>query len=271
MVLPLRGLLVVGIVSSGAVLFARAPQAGNDAAARAALADMYAAYRGVDALHVKVTWTARYTGAMTADDFPVPGPDTLELRMQRPNRFFLSAASKRLGTPTSYQIVSDGTTLWFWRSATNVYLQTNAPATLAGLPALLPDDAIGTTDGSTWEIDSILEWDLLTTDETPLAGPVPGMRLSATPEKLGGSEVVVVRIGAEPGQMPFVMEQRINLDSATHLVRGLGTTARGKNPENGRDFSVEIAGTYDIHTARPSFTDADFRFVPPRGARRGGG
>src|SRR5262245_7423140 len=139
----LRSLAVVSLLTCGATVALESRQSASDTRGQAALNEMYAAYKTLAALHVKVKWTAKYTGGMTADDFPLPGPDEIELRMQRPNRIFLKATSKKFGKPASYSIVSDGTNLWFWRSWTNTYLQVNAPATLAGLEAALPDDAIG--------------------------------------------------------------------------------------------------------------------------------
>jgi hypothetical protein len=97
--------LSVGIVFAAAL----ALEAGQfDPRVRAKLEESRAAYRTLDALHVKVSWTARYTGSMSRDDFPLPGPDTLELRMQRPNKVYLAASSRTGERPSSYLIVSDG-------------------------------------------------------------------------------------------------------------------------------------------------------------------
>ena len=71
------------------------------------------------------------------------------------------------------------------------------------------------------------------------------------------------------GALPFAIEQRYYLDAASHLLRGLATSARGKHPENGRDFTVEMRGVYDLHTTQPAFGDDAFRFVAQRGARPG--
>ena len=114
--------------SMGAVVLLHAQQPATNAAAETALARMEAAYKTLPALHIKVRWSAKYSGGMSADDFPLPGPDSLELRMERPNKFYLSAASKRDGKQSSYMVVSDGTTLTYWRSSTNSFIQKNAPA-----------------------------------------------------------------------------------------------------------------------------------------------
>src|SRR5688572_26171269 len=116
----------------------RAEQAATTTAAETALARMEAAYTTVHALHIKVRWSAKYSGGMSADDFPLPGPDSLELRMERPNKFYLSATTKRSGQQSSYMVVSDGTTLTYWRSATNSFIRKQAPATLSGIAGLLP-------------------------------------------------------------------------------------------------------------------------------------
>ena len=124
--------------SMGTVVLLHAQQPAMNAAAETALARMEAAYKTLPALHIKVRWSAKYSGGMSADDFPLPGPDSLELRMERPNKFYLSAASKRDGKQSSYMVVSDGTTLTYWRSATNSFIQKNAPATLVGDRGVAP-------------------------------------------------------------------------------------------------------------------------------------
>ena len=119
-------------VLAGMTVLLHAQQPATDPAAENALARMEAAYQTLPALHIKVRWSAKYSGDMSEEDFPLPGPNTLELRMQRPNKLFLSASSNQFGKQSSYLIVSDGTTLSFWRSWTNSYYQTEAPATLRG-------------------------------------------------------------------------------------------------------------------------------------------
>ena len=250
-----------------------AQQPATDPAAENALARMEAAYRTLAALHIKVRWSAKYAGGMSAEDFPLPGPDTLELRMQRPNKFFLSASSKRFGKQSSYLVVSDGTTLSCWRSWTNSYVQTTAPATLAGIARLLPADAIGTSVDGTWEAQTIAEWDLLADDRAPStakAVAASGGQLTMTgPEKLGVAQVNVVRISSPAGALPLTIEQRLYLDAESYLLRGLATSARGKHPDTGRDFTVDMQGLYDVQSVQPTFSEADFRFVAPRGARPG--
>lgn len=262
----------IAVLACAAVTL-HAQQPTTDQTAETALTRMEDAYRTVAALHIKVRWSARYTGSMSADDFPLPGPDTFELRMQRPNKFFLTAASKRSGRQSSFLIVSDGTTLSYWKSWTNTYRQTKAPAMLAGMARQIPDDVIGLSVDGTWESQSIAEWDLLADDRgvsAAKAAAASGALMTMTgPEKLGGAQVNVLRIASPTGALGFTLEQRFYLDAESHLLRGLATSARGKHPDNGRDFTVEMQGQYDVHTTQPTFSDADFRFVAPRGARPG--
>jgi outer membrane lipoprotein-sorting protein len=246
-------------------------QRDTTAANEALVAKMEAAYKTIDALHIKVKASARYSGGMSADDFPPPGPDTLELRMQRPNKVFLSAASRRDGEQSSYLVVSDGATLSYWRSWTNSFVQTKAPAVLTGIARQLPDDAIGTVVDGTWEVQDIFEWDLLADDRAPsimkALGAAGGVLTTTGPEKQGGALVYVVRLTTLPGALPFTIEQRYDLDAASYLLRGLAVSARGKHPESGRDFTVEMRAQYELFSTQPTFSDADFRFVAPRGAR----
>ena len=162
----------------------------------------------------------------------------------------------------------------YWRSWTNSYYQTEAPATLAGIGRLLPDYVMGTDVDGTWESQSIAEWDLLTDDQGPSiakTAAASGAFLTMTgPEKLGHGRVNVVRITSPAGgPIQFTVEQRFLLDAESYLLRGLATSARGKHPELGRDFTVDMQGRYDVFSARPTFSEADFRFVAPRGARPG--
>ncbi len=258
------------VILAGAALSAGGQQ-DTTATGEALVARMEAAYRTLDALHIKVKSSARYSGGMSAADMPPPGPDTLELRMQRPNKLFVSAASRRHGEQSSFLVVADGATLSYWRSWTNSFVQTKAPAVLAGIARLLPDDAIGTFADHTWEDQSILEWDLLADDRTPSLtkelGASGGVLTTSGPEKQGAALVHVVRLPTPPGVLPFTIEQRYSLDAESYLLRGLATSARGKHPENGRDFTVEMQSQYELFSTQPTFSDADFRFVPPRGAR----
>ena len=262
---------VIAIIAGAAL--SPGGQRDTTAAGGALVAKMEAAYKTLDALHIKVKSSARYSGGMTAEDMPPPGPDTLELRMQRPNKLFVSAATRRHGDQSSYLVVSDGATLSYWRSWTNSFVQTKAPTTLAGIARLLPDDAIGTFADHTWEDQSILEWDLLADDRAPSITKelgASGGGLTATgPEKQGGALVYVVlrTTPPAPGVLPFTIEQRYFLDAESYLLRGEATSARGKHPENGRDFTVEMQSQYELFSTQPTFSDADFRFVAPRGAR----
>ena len=260
-------------VLAGMTGLLHAQQPATGPAAENALARMAAAYQTLPALHIKVRWSAKYSGDMSEEDFPVPGPNTLELRMQRPNKLFLSSASKHFGKQSSYLIVSDGTTLSYWQSWTNSYLQTEAPATLAGIARRLPN-ALGFSVDGTWESESIAEWDLLTDDQAPsmveLATESGGLLTMTGPEKLGGAAVSVVRITrAFTDAFTFTLEQRFLLDAESSLLRGLAMSARGKHPETGRDSTFDMQGRYDVLSAQPTFSEADFRFVAPRGARPG--
>ena len=260
---------VIAIIAGAAL--SPGGQRDTTAVSEALVAKMEATYKTLDALHIKVKSSARYSGGMSAADMPPPGPDTLELRMQRPNKLFVSAASRRHGEQSSYLVVSDGSTLSYWRSWTNSFVQTKAPAVLTGIARQLPDDAIGTFADSTWEDQDIVEWNLLADDRNPSimeALGAPGGLLTTTgPEKQGGALVHVVRLTTPPGALPFTIEQRYYLDAEWYLLRGWVASARGKHPENGRDFTVEMQAQYELFSTRPTFSDADFRFVAPRGAR----
>jgi outer membrane lipoprotein-sorting protein len=270
MALSPAGTAMIVTTTICAAVALQAQQPTTNAAADA-LTRMEAAYKALPALHIKVRSSAKYSGGMSAEDFPLPGPDSLELRMERPNKLYMSSVSKRDGKSSSYLVVSDGTTLTYWRSSTNSYIQKKAPATLGEIAALLPDDAIGVTIDGTWENESIAEWDLLVDVGTSsIMKTFEDLRSALTltgPEKLGGAQVNVVRLAIPRGALPFEMEQRFYLDAESYLLRGFAASSRGKHPETGRDFTVEMRELYDLHTTQPNFGPTAFQFVAPRGAK----
>ena len=267
----LRAIAVITAVILSATAGVHSQTGAADPRARAALEQMQAAYKSVGALHLKVKWTATYAGSLSRDDFPLPGPDELELRMQRPNKFYMFTTTRDGGRPAQYSIVSDGVNLWHWRSWTNTYTETTAPAALADLARVLPEDVIGVSDGSEWNAQSIMEWDLLVADSMPTSklGEMGFAIVLGPPEKIGAAEVNVVRLSSPAGpQVPMSTAVTYLLDGSTHLIRGYSMSTRGKHPDNGRDFTVTMRATYDVHETQPRFTAADFVFTPPRGAKR---
>ena len=112
--------------------------AGHNAAAETALARMEAAYKTFPALHIKVRWSAKYSGGMSAKIF-LTRTRLAGVKDGAADKFYLSAASKRDGERSRYMVVSDGTTLTYWRSSTNSLIQKNTPATLSGVARPLPD------------------------------------------------------------------------------------------------------------------------------------
>jgi hypothetical protein len=264
----MRYQLIALVVAASLGLVDRSQQP-FDPKVRAKLEESFAAYRSLEALHIKVSWSARYTGSMSRDDIPLPGPDTLELRMQRPNKIYLEASSKSGERPSKYLIVSDGTNLWHWRSVPNTYTQVPAPPTLKELAKALPDNAIGTYDGSTWTVDNILEWDALVLDDDPIKEMIQsGLAASLSSERIGNELVDVIRLrGSESPSVPISTDMTYHLSGVSHLVRECRLLVRGKDPDNGRDFTADLRGVYDLINAKPDFTIADFQFTPPRGAR----
>jgi hypothetical protein len=269
--LPVGALVALSLGTGLMVSVAADRQGTFDPRARALLDDVRAAYRALDALHVRVRWNARYQGGMAADDFPLPGPDQLELRLQRPNRLFLEASARRDGRTFRYRVVSDGTNLWHWRSATNTYTERPTGSTLAEIAGLLPDDAIGTFDGSTWTADSILEWEMLVRGAEPLSG-LGGTGLAITlaaPARLGRTAVDVIRMRTS-ADAPLSVEIDLSVAADSHLVRGYRLVTRGQHPDTGRDFTVTMEADYQVHDTAPRWTGESFRFAPPRGSRRVG-
>jgi hypothetical protein len=189
--------------------------------------------------------------------------------MQRPNKFFMAASANRDGKASSYLIVSDGTSLWYWRSGANTYTQTRAPTTLTEMARLLPDDAIGTVDGNGWTADTILEWDQLVSEIAPVQ-EVPGVAVTFASERFGNAPADVIRTKSTDEAvklMGVASEVNLYLSSVNHLIRGYKLAVNGKNEDTGKNFSVEMQAVYDVFDAQPRFGAADFVFAPPRGAK----
>jgi outer membrane lipoprotein-sorting protein len=240
--------LLWGVLAGGSVT-AGAQEPKPDPKAQALVDQMVTAYRDLPALHEKVTltWTA-LPGA------PAEGgtPKSLELRWQKPNRFALSYEEEKAGKPVRHQAVSNGVTLWQWRSDTNVAAKDKAPAK----PVASPVPGAG-----------LPEIGILFAGKNPFVElPLGATFAVGKPEKLGELDLDVLEARIAEKDVPFSGILRVKLGQKDHLIRSMLFEGGGKDPDSNKDQSFKIEAVYEVNAA-PTFTPADFAFTPPPGAK----
>ena len=125
------------------------PPARLDARAKLVMDQLGAAYRGLNALHERITAQARGPEVMLGRM-----PETVELKVRKPNRLWMSM-TERLpdGRKIKSMVVCDGITLWHWTDETNTYRKSRAPATLKAIP-----DGPHESPGQNWSTSSSRGW-----------------------------------------------------------------------------------------------------------------
>jgi hypothetical protein len=237
-------------VLAGSSVRAGAQEPKPDPKAQALIEQMVTAYRDLPALYEKVT----LTWAALPDATPTDGgiPKSLELRWQKPNRFALSFVEEKAGKLVRHQAVSNGVTLWNWRSDTNVAAKDKAPAKLVASP--VPQAGLP-------------EVDILFAGKNPFAELPPGATFAVgKPEKVGDMDLEVLEARITEKDVPFSGLLRIKIGQKDHLIRSMVFEGTGKDPDTNKDGSFKIEAVYELNLA-PAFTPADFAFVPPAGAK----
>ncbi len=220
----------------------------RDPKVQAVIDQMLAAYKSLGALHLKIS--VKINGPT---DMFAGAPDSVELRLQKPNKLFLASSAHAAKTGLDRKlIVSDGSSLWLWTSVANTYTKAKASATLKGV----------TTLG-----DDLPEFEILFNDKDPFAD-IPGataMTLAA-PAKLGDVDVDVLTTKvAEPG-VPFTLAVQLMVGQKDHLLHAMVFEGSGKDPM-GKDTKFDLHMTYDVVNTAPVFAPTDFTFVPPAGSK----
>jgi outer membrane lipoprotein-sorting protein len=229
-----------------------APAVKRDPKVQAVIDQMLAAYKELGALHVKATAKASGPPGMLGG-----APDSFELRYQKPNKLYtlFVARGRTEGAADRKITASDGATLWTYSSASNTYTKAKAPASLRN-SALIPSD--------------MPECDLLFRDKDPFADLPGTAAMTLGPAaKAGDVDVDVLQAtSAEPG-VPFTLNFQIMVGQKDHLIHGMTFQGSGMDPD-GKDMKLDLRLTYDLVDSKPSFTPADFAFMPPAGAKAAG-
>jgi len=224
-----------------------------DPAALALRDRVAAAYRDVRSLHEKVTqrqWTIRPENALTI---------TYELRFRRPNKIYLAIDYPEVGKDGRWQLIyaCDGKTLTVYNSARNEYQSVKSPARLdrVVLPATLrgPEFIALLRDISPFEqIEKSAAVRYSEIFETGPDGSRHALRLDLRQDS--ADRTLNYRLGAKD-----------------NLVHGYSITILPE-PDSGNPFAdpevrSSVLATYDLIDTSPRFSDSDFRYAPPAGAK----
>jgi len=221
----------------------------RDPKVQAVIDQTMAAYKALNAFHLKVTLKA--TGST---DMFVGAPDSVELRYQKPNKLSVTSATRgQVNALNRKQLVTDGVSVWSWSSTSNAYSKLKAPATLKNISTLS---------------DDLPEYDLLLRDKDPFAD-IPGNSNALSlgqPAKIGDVDVDVLSAAITEAGVPFTLNIKIMIGQKDHLIHGMRFDGNGKDPA-GKDTKFDVQMNYEIVNTSPTFTPADFTFTPPPGAK----
>jgi hypothetical protein len=223
----------------------------TDANVLAMLRQSTAAYRALDSFLLKLT-------AKTTGDVKDLGdiPEAVEIRYQKPNKVFVSAAVRSPeGKVKRELIVSDGVSLWRWKSGTNQYTKSKAPATFTAfqdMPSFAP------------------ELEVLFRSRDPFEGfPGPGGKVTlGAPTTKGDVEVDVIEVTMPADGSGLSGTIHIFLGRKDHLFHGLMIAASGQDRKTNKPASLTAELIYDVLNAKPTFTAADFKFTAPPGSKQ---
>jgi outer membrane lipoprotein-sorting protein len=244
-----RACIITALAALCVAASAQQPAVKRDPKVQAVIDQMLAAYKALNALHVKAT--AKMTGP--------PGmfggaPDSFELRYLKPNKLYtvFVARGKTEGTFDRKVTASDGVSFWTYSSAANTYTKSKGPATLK-------ESGRVTTD--------MPECDLLFHDKDPFADIPGSATMTLGPAaKVGDVDVDVLQANESEQGVPFSLTFQIMVGQKDHLIHGMVIQGGGKDPD-GKDMKIDLRLNYDLVDANPTFAPADFAFTPPAGAR----
>lgn len=232
------------------VVYANAQAAKSNPKAQALLDQMVAAYKNVNAIHLKATMKVAGT---VPSEIAEGMPETVELRFERPNKVWLDSTQRHAGGTKRLLIVSDGKNLWLWETGMDVFTITKAPGSFKGLANMLY---------------SLPEFEVLLDEQNPFEDmPTELAIASDMPVKQGDSDVDALEMKIEPPFAPFSTALIMAIGHNDHLLRGMTISGKGKAQRAGKDFDFNCELIYSIVNPNPKFTPADFVFVPPPGVK----
>jgi outer membrane lipoprotein-sorting protein len=243
--LVLAALLSLTICSSQA----QDTKSKRDPKVQAVIDQAMAAYKGLNALHLKVSVKATGTTEMF-----VGAPDSVEIKYQKPNKLHVLSATRGQGDVVNRrEVVTDGVSVWTWNSGGNSYSKLKAPPAIKSISTLS---------------DDLPEYDLLFKEKDPFLD-IPGAAgaLTLAPAaKLGDVDVDVLAATITEAGVPFTLNVKILIGQKDHLIHGMQFDGSGKDPA-GKDTKFDLKMNYDIVNSSPTFAPADFTFTPPPGAK----
>jgi len=225
---------------------------GSDPAAVKLRDRLIKAYRELPAIHERVTqrqWKSSPDEALTIE---------IELRYRKPNRLFLSVDYPQVGNDGHWQLVyaCDGKTLTAYNSARNEFQTTKAGPRLDRL--ILPQSLRGP------------EFIALFRDNSPF-GEIEqseSVRYSEAFETSAEASWHTLRIDLHQDGAKRTLRYQIGpKDNIVHrLTLAIVPDSEDAGPFADPEVKSNIEANYTLVDTSPHFTDADFRFIPPKGA-----
>jgi outer membrane lipoprotein-sorting protein len=232
----------------------RPPALSTPDPAAAALRDrMVRAYRSVRAIHEKVTqrqWETRPEDALTLE---------IELRYRKPNRLYLAIDYPNVSQPGRWQLIyaCDGKTLTVYNGARNEYETVKSPSRLDRL--ILPQALRGP------------EFITLLRDVSPFDALEKSaiVEYGESADTIGDSQWRTLKLALRQDGAKRALRYRIG--PKDFLVYGLTLSVvpdeDSASPFTEPEVRSGLEATYTLVDTNPRFTDADFRFTPPSGAK----
>src|SRR5258708_8215696 len=238
--------LVFGFASSSA--YAQAPK--RDAKVQATIDQMALAYRALRSVHIKMVMKPTVSDPGFLKTYS--GPESMEIKLQRPNKISLEQWRIAGGQRTHSMIVCDGVNLWKWESGIGTVAREKAPESISDIKTV-PND--------------LPEMDVLLRNKDPfvdftMGGAEIPLTMGAS-AKFGDADAESIEAKIPTEGSPISGVLRVRIGQKDHLVRSLSFEGGGKDPKTGKDVTFKFEMTYPILNPSPVFTQADFKFVPP--------
>lgn len=232
--------------------FAQTPK--RDAKVQAALDQMTAAYKALSVVHIKMVAHTTVSDPSIIKSADIP--ESIEIKLQRPNKLVLDIWRSKLGSRVHVLLVSDGVNLWKWNSSSAVVEKSKAPAAIFDIKDL-PNDSP--------EMDILLRGNEPFKDFS-LGGSEASLSMGGT-AKVGDADTDSIELRLPAAGSPISGTLQIRLGQRDHFVRNISFEGGGKDPRINKDVKFKFEVTYPILNPAPVFTTDDFRFVPPAGAK----
>lgn len=256
-------ILALGVLSGAVLAMPTVGQEGKrDPKVQLLFDQVLAAYKTMPAYQEKVTF--KYAPD-AAQDHPQGQPVSLDVKLQKPNKISVSyvekvAIYKTIDKKTVFesvrtvrhQIVSDGATVYRWRSDKNTYTKTKSGAGYPDLPPALVQP----------------ELEILLRGKDPFKDlPIPGNLLSVgAPVKVGDTMLDVLEGKISDLRITFTGKLKMLFGQKDRTVRSIVFEGDGKDPKDGHPLSFRVEAAYEQVTPSPTLTAADFKFTPPAGS-----